>query len=348
MCQLAYAKACRRAGHHDAAALAVLEACAAGVPGAPLERAKLMWQLNDPHQALSILPEVAAGARTAAAAGDSPPAGVGKALLRMAIWAHSTGLKEKSEAIKMFQTAISSAGQGTTAVGQGCEKAHFHFARYLDDVMQHLAEAERATTVPKPTKGKPSKVVTKAEEPSDYYLLHAVKNYVNGLKYGHTKIYVALPRLLTLWFDYKQTDKEKATSSKDTPTELNKTVELALKQLPTYQWYTALPQLTSRINHPNAAVRDLLKRILVRVVTDMPHQALWTMAAVLRSKDPNRTKAASEVLMEAKRGSTEPKKRLRELIAKFASLQVRVHLRSLPHSVSLNSLSFAWQIRRLY
>jgi hypothetical protein len=53
---------------------------------------------------------------------------------------------------------------------------------------------------------------------------------------------------------------------------LNKTVEKALKELPTYQWYTALPQLTSRINHANVPVRDLLKRILVRVVTDMPHQ----------------------------------------------------------------------------
>jgi hypothetical protein len=32
---------------------------------------------------------------------------------------------------------------------------------------------------------------------------------------GHKKIYVALPRLLTLWFDYTQTDQEKATPAKD-------------------------------------------------------------------------------------------------------------------------------------
>ena len=52
-------------------------------------------------------------------------------------------------------------------------------------------------------------------------------------------------------------------------------------------------------------------------------QALWTMAAVLRSKDPHRTRAAADVLMEAKRSSKDAKN-LKDLVAKFTSLQVRV------------------------
>jgi hypothetical protein len=63
------------------------------------------------------------------AAGEPVPLGAGKALLRMAIWAHSTGLKEKSEAIQMFQAAIDGAGSAASGQGTSREKAHFHFAR---------------------------------------------------------------------------------------------------------------------------------------------------------------------------------------------------------------------------
>ena len=53
---------------------------------------------------------------------------------------------------------------------------------------------------------------------------------------------------------------------------LNAAVEAALAELPCYQWYTALPQLTSRITHPNPVVLAILKRVLIRVVGDFPQQ----------------------------------------------------------------------------
>jgi hypothetical protein len=53
--------------------------------------------------------------------------------------------------------------------------------------MQHAAAAERDAAPPRGgpasgAKGSRNKVEAKAEEPSDYYLLHAVRNYAAGLK----------------------------------------------------------------------------------------------------------------------------------------------------------------------
>ena len=47
------------AGHFEAAERAAGEAVAAGVPGAPVERAKLLWAMGKPHRALIHLQQVA-------------------------------------------------------------------------------------------------------------------------------------------------------------------------------------------------------------------------------------------------------------------------------------------------
>jgi hypothetical protein len=52
----------------------------------------------------------------------------------------------------------------------------------------------------------------------------------------------------------------------------------AIKRINTYQWYTALPQLASRICHPNPEVVGIVQAVLRNVVTDFPGQAAWTLA----------------------------------------------------------------------
>lgn len=75
-----------------------------------------------------------------------------------------------------------------------------------------------------------------------------------------------------------------------------------LKDLPTYQWLTVLPQLVSRICHQNEEVVRLVKSIITSVLRQYPQQALWIMAAVSKSTVPSRREAAAEIIQAARKG----------------------------------------------
>lgn len=75
-----------------------------------------------------------------------------------------------------------------------------------------------------------------------------------------------------------------------------------LKDLPTYQWLTVLPQLVSRICHQNEEVVRLVKPIITSVLRQYPQQALWIMAAVSKSTVPSRREAAAEIIQAARKG----------------------------------------------
>lgn len=57
-CWLQHAKLCRVSGHFEAATTASLEALSRQVPGAGLEHAKLLWDMDKPHRAIISLQEV--------------------------------------------------------------------------------------------------------------------------------------------------------------------------------------------------------------------------------------------------------------------------------------------------
>lgn len=78
-----------------------------------------------------------------------------------------------------------------------------------------------------------------------------------------------------------------------------------LKDLPTYQWLTVLPQLVSRICHQNDETVRLVKRIITSVLQQYPQQALWTMAAVTKSTVPSRRDAAAEIIQAARKGTNQ-------------------------------------------
>lgn len=59
LCWLQHAKICRATGHFEAASHACLEALKRRVPGAIIEHAKLMWDREQPHRAISKLQQVA-------------------------------------------------------------------------------------------------------------------------------------------------------------------------------------------------------------------------------------------------------------------------------------------------
>lgn len=75
-----------------------------------------------------------------------------------------------------------------------------------------------------------------------------------------------------------------------------------LKDLPTYQWLTVLPQLVSRICHKNDEVVRVVKSIITSVLRQYTQQALWVMAAVSNSTVYSRRTAAAEIINTARKG----------------------------------------------
>lgn len=91
-----------------------------------------------------------------------------------------------------------------------------------------------------------------------------------------------------------------------------------LKDLPTYQWLTVLPQLVSRICHQNEDIVKLVKHIITSVLKQYPQQALWIMAAVSKSTVPSRREAAAAIIQDARREF--PRGDGKSLFVQFASL----------------------------
>lgn len=92
-----------------------------------------------------------------------------------------------------------------------------------------------------------------------------------------------------------------------------------LKDLPTYQWLTVLPQLVSRICHHNEEIVRLVKHIITSVLRQYPQQALWLMAAVSKSAVLSRRQAAAEILQAARKGPSSDSSRS-DLFSQFTSL----------------------------
>ncbi|KAI3960459.1 hypothetical protein MKW98_002958, partial [Papaver atlanticum] len=113
-------------------------------------------------------------------------------------------------------------------------------------------------------------------------------------------LYQALPRLLTLWFDFgSKYYRESLSSNKEIKLVRLGVMRGCLKDLRRYQWLAVLPQLASRICHQNEETVQIIKDIITSVLQDYSQQALWTMTAVSKSHVPARREAAARIIQEA-------------------------------------------------
>ncbi|RCN39391.1 hypothetical protein ANCCAN_14669 [Ancylostoma caninum] len=123
-----------------------------------------------------------------------------------------------------------------------------------------------------------------------------LKSYANALRFGRNHLFHAMPRMLTIWLDVSQKKTEiMHTRGSDARaiemnhrdnndiTQMNTEISRAFRQLDSYAFYTAFPQLISRIVHPNASVFSTLKAILADLICRYPHQCIWQSIAVYRT-----------------------------------------------------------------
>ncbi|KAM6558479.1 hypothetical protein CsatA_027718 [Cannabis sativa] len=325
-CWLQYAKLCRTAGHYETANRAILEAQASGAPNVHMEKAKLLWNTRRSDGAIAELQqsllnmsvEVVGSAAISSISSlsvvplnsaplvcdtqcSSESRDIAKTLLLYARWIHYTGQKQKEEVI-IFYSRVKE-------LQPKWEKGFFYMAKYCDEVLADARKRQEENSdlghgkIPSSTAGSSNSA---NEKRWWSYVPDVLLFYAKGLHRGHKNLFQALPRLLTLWFDfgsfYQRTN---SSTNKDIRSVHGKVMSImrgCLKDLPTYQWLTVLPQLVSRICHQNEEVVRLVKHIITSVLRQYPQQALWVMAAVSKSTVPSRKEAAAEIIQSARKG----------------------------------------------
>ncbi|KAL6603454.1 hypothetical protein ACP70R_043815 [Stipagrostis hirtigluma subsp. patula] len=327
-CWLQYAKLCRLAGHYETAHLAILEADASGAPNAHMEKAKYLWNirkfdsaiaelqqtlLNMPAEVLGsavlsslsslslALPNVPISSTQASK--QNPD--VSKTLLLYTRWIHYTGQKQSTDIKFLYKRVIELQPEW--------EKGFFCMAKFLDDLLVDARKRQEdekfacgVRSVPTGSSNSVSRTSEAKEKPWWDLLPHVVHCYAKALVKGHKNLFQALPRMLTLWFEFGSIYIRDGSSSdkpmKEIHTALLSLMRGCLKDLPTYQWLTVLSQLISRICHQNVDVVRIVRYIIISILREYPQQALWMMAAVSKSTVAARRDAAAEILQSAKKG----------------------------------------------
>ena len=123
------------------------------------------------------------------------------------------------------------------------------------------------------------------------YVLMAIEENLYALSLGQKYIFQALPRLLTLWFDFTSKEVEediknsnddlaKETKMKsqkwlDSQFEANKIIHSFSRNIPAMSFHTVMPQLILNLWHMDSNTSGLVANILKRVLTKFPSSAMW-------------------------------------------------------------------------
>ncbi|KAL7118480.1 hypothetical protein ACP275_02G004300 [Erythranthe tilingii] len=330
-CWIQYAKLCRSAGHYETAKRAILEAEVAGAPNVHIEKAKLMWSTRQADGAIAELqqsllnmpvevvgPAVISSITSLSVVPVNPPPllsdtrcmnenlNVAKTLLLYSRWIHYTGQKQKGDVTNLYSRV--------KELQPKWEKGYFYMAKYYDEVLVDARKRQEDSNDQsvRSMSSKIGDVASKnvnSEEKWWTYLPEVLLCYAKGLHRGHNNLFQALPRLLTLWFDFGsinyRSNPQSSKDMKNVQAHVMRVMRGCLTGLPTYQWLTVLPQLVSRICHQNEEIVRLVKHIITSVLRQYPQQALWTMVAVTKSTVPSRRVAAAEIIQAARKGSSQ-------------------------------------------
>ena len=208
------------------------------------------------------------------------------------------------------------------------DKAHFCLGKYYDELLAAEANrrSARIVVLEEGKSSGSSKTRTTAANAFDStakFLYTILKHYGSSLSFGNKYLFQAMPRMLTLWFEHSEhwsgnvvpiratqpsvvgvgstpsTPSGRGGGASSTVRPVPVTLEEKFSQchdsmmelvrnLAPFQWLTAFPQIISRLTHSNLRVYQFIKDIIVRVFVEYPQQAMWMLAVVIKSVDPER------------------------------------------------------------
>lgn len=303
---LQYAKVARKEGFIRTATNAVMHADLLCNPSASMEQAKLLIQQNRMYEALQTIEPVEID--TSKLEFDAEHSALNaKRLLLATNWMQQFGLRQGKQIIERYRAVI--------RLNPTCEKGYFHLAKYFEYLLAtaypslHLNE-ERAND---------TSLSIAPDSGFHQLLINLMRNYISTLKHGTKYVYQALPRLLTLWFEYGELLHAGALRKNKTMRQMEyagvrennwnsivlsdiaQLIEEAMEILPVYVWLVGFPQVLSRICHPNPQVVEGVKQIIIKVLTHYPAQSMWPIVGLSRSLNAQRRNRSRETIAYAQR-----------------------------------------------
>ncbi|EMC92674.1 hypothetical protein BAUCODRAFT_77061 [Baudoinia panamericana UAMH 10762] len=295
---LTTARLARKAGNTRTAYNAVIQASSCGDQAAKLEEARLLWHDNHQRQAIQALEasintgifESAADEtpENSVATSNGPPQSLtaGKAYLQLAKWLDASGQSQAKDMTERYQYAAKTF--------QKWEKGHYYLGKHY----QKLLEVERGLAKSKQSPNFQSGEMTKS----------VIENLMRSIPFGNKYWHETIPKVLTLWLDLgmealsKLPAKDQELSDRRTKAlqAVNRQFQKYYERIPPYVFYTALPQMLSRISHPHQEVWKQLCNCMTRIINAHPSQAMWYVLPVVKATDRTRAARAEELLNKLK------------------------------------------------
>ncbi|KAF8338841.1 uncharacterized protein EI90DRAFT_2908515 [Cantharellus anzutake] len=273
---LASSKIARKAGHFQTAYTSILQARQLGTPYSFIQSCKLIYTEGDALRALHELNSALRDSQVDTKMDlsedrlDAEEQMLkAKALLLRARWTHETRRSDSNDLLSKYTEAAEVVSEW--------ESPYFYLGAYQDELFRVSSDPRIRW------------VGSRARH-------QACKYYIKALKFGSKFVYQAMPRLLTIWLD-SGADSELVEISQS---KLNKSVEDAIGSLPPYQWFTAFPQIISRIGHPNTVVYSILASLVSHVLCTYPQQALWLFTVVVHSQRQERRQRGRAIIDRVK------------------------------------------------
>ncbi|EKM59861.1 uncharacterized protein PHACADRAFT_181804 [Phanerochaete carnosa HHB-10118-sp] len=280
------ARLARKAGYKQTAYSALLQAQQLDAPFWFVQGAKLAKAMGDPLRALQEVENWLGRMKRAPipmTQGQSAELSIVKAKVTTlrARWLAELDRHDRQIVLEIFK-------EGATLM-ESRESGWFYCGRFHDECAKSL-----------PQKSKGDKQATWELTLHQRLVMNqqTVKDLLQACETGSKYINQALPRLLTLFLNVGDDD-EAAYQSSQFKT-MTKLMVKAIRTIPMYKWYTAFPQIVSRIGHPQGETYGFLKELIRQVIQQHPNQALWQFTSVLQSKQGDRRVRAEQILKKLK------------------------------------------------
>ncbi|KAI0254821.1 hypothetical protein BJV78DRAFT_1273863 [Lactifluus subvellereus] len=275
------AKIARKAGHWQTAYSAILQAQESRTAFSLMQKVRLIRATGEPLRALQELEHYLQTTRRQGCSSDSDVIDLtedeselkplkAKAELLRARWMEESDRYEMSEVHKVFNQA--------TELWQKWESGMFYYGKYQDRCFDSLSLNDRKI------RGLRMRLAT-------------VRCFTKAMKYGNKFIYQTVPRLLTIWLDMGE---DATVNSEESFTKITAEISRSISGVPAFKWYTAFPQIASRVGHAHAPVFEVLAHLISTVIKEFPQQTLWLFASVVKSRNATRESRGRAILERLK------------------------------------------------
>lgn len=215
---------------------------------------------------------------------------IARRILQATEWMACDGLKSTQDIKDRYLTALKLA--------PNWERAHFNYARFLDALFE--------TRISNPGVDRSESIMTIHE--CQKHLLGAVQHYGTALQLGQKHVYQALPRLLAMWLEFTSLKNGNGCNQGSTQDFfivnqglMNELIVTLSSKIPDHLFYTALPQLISRVIHQNVDTSKIVALIIRNVLAKYPHQSMWSCGWLRFSKSEEKKKIGEEIFQAAQK-----------------------------------------------